>query len=73
MRPKDTKVLVDKSRLEALERVAKAAEIWRNCLLDRAGLAKSREEAKENHIRNARAVVELAKAVDALEAVVSVP
>ncbi|MCL6599809.1 MAG: DUF3850 domain-containing protein [Alicyclobacillus macrosporangiidus] len=59
--------VVDKEKEEALERVANAAKVWRNCSIDRAGLATSPGEARANHIRNYQATVNLTRAVDALE------
>ncbi|WP_051663137.1 ASCH/PUA domain-containing protein [Alicyclobacillus macrosporangiidus] len=59
--------VVDKEKEEALERVANAAKVWRNCSIDRLGFATSPEEAKAHHVMIHNATVALTRAVDALE------
>ncbi|WP_304459228.1 hypothetical protein [Alicyclobacillus sendaiensis] len=59
--------LVDKRRLETMERVAEAAKVWRNCSIDRLGLATNPEEARAHHVMVHNATVNLTKAIEELE------
>lgn len=60
--------VVDKRRLEALERLTERAIEWRNCFVDRAGYAANRAEALARHIRNGETTWALARAIDEVEA-----
>lgn len=68
LRLKVTKTVVDKQRLEALERLYEAAQMWRAGMVDRYGPTTSDQERRGVHEYNVRATRLLAQAVDELEA-----
>lgn len=65
---KDNKIIqVDAERFHAMARIVKAAQAWRNAMIDRAGLPKNKEEAWANSMENERATDELRRAVDEMD------
>ncbi|WDL99754.1 hypothetical protein [Alicyclobacillus sp. ALC3] len=63
----DGLAVVDKKRLDALERLAQASVRWRNCMVDRAGYASDTTEALKRHLENGDSTWALSRAIDDVE------